>query len=60
MSTYRLSYADAVDVWVLHLRGEFQHLIAAKYGVNQGRINDVLKERMHSGSKQAALKQFGL
>ena len=58
MPTYRLSYSDAVDVWVSHLRGEFQHLIAAKYGVNQGRINDVLKERMHPGSKQAALRKL--
>ena len=57
MRTYRLTFDDAVDVWLRHWNGEFQHQIAAFYGVNQGRINDVLQERMHSGSRAAAEKQ---
>jgi hypothetical protein len=51
---YRLTREDATDVWVRYMRGEFQHSIAAVYGVNQGRVNDVLKERSHIGTKQFA------
>jgi hypothetical protein len=51
---YRLNFNDAIDVWLRHWAGEYQHHIAAAYGVNSGRINDVLKERSHVGSKQAA------
>jgi hypothetical protein len=55
-TTYTLTEADAVDVWLRHWRGEYQHQIAAHYGVNQGRINDVLKERKFIGSRAAAEK----
>jgi hypothetical protein len=51
---YRLTFNDAIDVWLRHWAGQFQHQIAAAYGVNSGRVNDVLKERTHVGSKQAA------
>lgn len=50
----KLSIDDAVDIWLRHWAGQFQHDIAAAYGVNQGRVNDVLKERMYVGSKQIA------
>jgi predicted XRE-type DNA-binding protein len=50
----KLSFADAVDIWLRHWAGQFQHNIAAAFGVNQGRVNDVLKERLHVGSKQVA------
>jgi hypothetical protein len=53
-ATYKLTYEDAVDIWLRHWAGEFQHDIAAAYGVNQGRVNDVLKERVHPGSKTSA------
>jgi predicted XRE-type DNA-binding protein len=49
-----LTFDDAVDVWLRHWHREFQHKIAASYGVNQGRINEVLKEKIHIGSKQIA------
>lgn len=52
--TYTLTFDDAVQTWLRHWNGEFQHKIAASYGVNQGRVNEVLKERLHPGSKQAA------
>jgi hypothetical protein len=52
--TYTLTFDDAVDVWLRYWSGEFQHKIAAYYGVNQGRVNEVLKERLHPGSKQVA------
>ncbi len=55
---YRLTFDDAVDVWPRHWLGEFQHNIAASYGVNPGRVNDVLKERAHYGSKAAAAAKF--
>jgi hypothetical protein len=54
LMTYTLTFDDAVDVWLRYWSGEFQHKIAAYYGVNQGRVNEVLKERLHQGSKQIA------
>jgi predicted XRE-type DNA-binding protein len=49
-----LSFDEAVDVWLRHRHGDLQHKIAASYGVNQGRNNEVLKEKIHIGSKQIA------
>ncbi len=40
---YRLTIDDAIDVWLRHWAGEYQHSIAADYGVNPGRVNEVLK-----------------
>lgn len=54
LKPYRLAYEDAINVWLRYWHGEFQHNIAASYGVNPGRVNEVLKERMHYGSKAAA------
>jgi hypothetical protein len=56
-TTYRLTFDDAIDVWLRYWAGEFQHDIAAAYGVNQGRVNEVLKEHTHLGSKAAAAKK---
>ena len=56
-ASYRLTFADAVEVWLRYWAGEFQHRIAAAFDVNPGRINEVLKERQHIGSKSAALKK---
>jgi len=54
LKPYRLAYEDAVNIWLRYWHGEFQHTIAASYNVNPGRVNDVLKERVHYGSKAAA------
>jgi len=54
LKPYRLVYEDAINIWRRYWHGEFQHNIAASYGVNPGRVNDVLKERAHYGSKSAA------
>jgi hypothetical protein len=55
---YRLSFDDAVDIWLCHWAGEYQHNIAASYGVNPGRVNDVIKHRKHPDSLAvAALKR---
>ena len=56
--TYRLTFNDAVDIWLRHWAGEYQHTIAAGHDVSQGRVNDVLNERVHIGSK-AALPRSG-
>ena len=53
----RLSFEDAVDVWLRHWGGEFQNRIAASYDVNPGRVNEVLKERTHVGSRAVAAKK---
>jgi len=53
--TYRLTFNDAVDIWLRHWAGEYQHTIVARYDVNQSRVNDVLNERLHIGSKAVAV-----
>lgn len=59
-SSKTLTFEDAVEVWRLRRQGWFQHRIAAQFDVNQGRVNDVLKERVHAGSREAASRDgFG-
>lgn len=53
-AAYRLTFNDAVIVWKKHWAGEYQHNIAALFGVNPGRVNDVLKYRKHVGSERVA------
>lgn len=53
-SVYRLTFQDAVDVWLRYWAGEYQHAIAASYDVNPGRVNEVLKGHKHVGSEQDA------
>lgn len=52
-----LTFDQAVEVWLLRWDGWYQNAIAAKLYTNQGRVNEVLKERKHLGSKQAALQK---
>ncbi|RUX95821.1 MULTISPECIES: hypothetical protein [unclassified Mesorhizobium] len=49
-----LTFNEAIEVWKLRAAGWFQHQIAAKFGVNPGRVNEVLKERKHAGSRMSA------
>ena len=51
-----LTFPEAVQVWQHRWEGEFQHHIAAYFGVNPARVNEVLKERTHLGSREAALR----
>jgi hypothetical protein len=53
-TTYRLTFDDAIDIWLRHWAAQFQHHIAAAYGVNSARVNEVLKEKTHLGSKAIA------
>ena len=50
----RLTFDDAVEVWLRHWRGEFQNRIAAHFDVNSARVNEVLQETKHIGSKGIA------
>ena len=50
----RLSFQDAIEVWRRYRAGEYQNRIAAAFDVNQGRVNEVLKGKMHPGSERAA------
>lgn len=54
--SYQLTFEDAVQIWLRSWRGEYQHFIAAVFGVNQGRISEVLNEHRHPGSKAKALR----
>lgn len=49
--SYKLTFDDAVHIWLRRWTGEYQHHIAASYGVNPGRVNDVLKGRKYPGSE---------
>lgn len=47
----RLNFDDAIKVWELFRKGEFQHRIAALFDVNPGRINEIIKGKSHVGSR---------
>ena len=51
-----LSDREAVAVWLMKWSGEKNHIIAAKLGINQGRIAEVLTEQKHVGSKDQAFR----
>ncbi len=52
--SYQLTEEDAVKVWLRYWDGDFQHHIAASFGVNPGRINEVIKRRRLVGSEAIA------
>ena len=52
--SYKLTFEDAIQIWRRYRAGEYQNRIAASFDVNPGRVNEVLKERIHVRSKQAA------
>jgi len=52
--TPRLTFEDATRVWLLHWAGTYQHDIAAHFGVNQGRISEILNGYTHPGSEASA------
>jgi hypothetical protein len=55
----KFTFEEAVDVWLRHWAGQFQHEIAAAYVINSGRVSDVLNEVTHVGSKQEAAQRLG-
>jgi plasmid maintenance system antidote protein VapI len=50
----RLTYADAIAVWLMRWAGTYQHDIAAHFGVNQGRISEILNGQRWPGSETSA------
>lgn len=53
-SARRLTFEDAKQIWTMRWRGAYQHDIAAHFGVNQGRISEILNDQAFVGSKEAA------
>jgi len=53
--SYRLTEKDAIEIWLRYWGGEFQHHIATSYGVNPGRVNEVIKRKRLVGSETIAL-----
>lgn len=55
--SYRLTYDDAVEIWLLYWDGHFQNRIAARFDTNPARVSNVIKERTFIGSKADAMKR---
>jgi hypothetical protein len=53
-----LTEIDAVDIWLRYWAGEFQHKIAAHYGINQGRISEIVSGKRFPASKRAAAERL--
>ena len=53
-----LNLSQAISVWLLHWNGEKQHQIAAKLGTNALRVDAVLSERLHVGSRERARRMM--
>jgi hypothetical protein len=58
LSITQFTREQAVDVWMRHFSGQYQHQIAAAYVINVRAVNHVLKEKTHVGSKQIAEARF--
>jgi hypothetical protein len=54
LSITQFTHEQAVDVWMRHFSGQYQHQIAAAYVINVRAVNHVLKEKTHLGSKEVA------
>jgi hypothetical protein len=52
-----LTETDAVQIWQRRLNGEAQHLIAAEFNVNPGRIAEVLSGKRFPNARATALAQ---
>jgi hypothetical protein len=52
-----LTLADAVEIWLRRAQGEAQHVLAAAYGVNPGRIAEVLSGKRFPEAQVIAEQQ---
>lgn len=52
--SHRLTFDEAVQVWLAIWRGEYKNRIAAHYDVNVARIYEVMSGKLHPGSEEAA------
>jgi hypothetical protein len=50
----KLTLDDAIAIWRRRGRGEAQHVLAADFGVNQGRIAEVLSGKRFPEAKRLA------
>jgi len=53
-SSPQVTFEMAAQFWLLRWSGMNQHDIAANFGVNQGRVSEVLNGYRHPGSEMAA------
>lgn len=51
----RLTLQDAIEIHLRRALGEAQHVLAAAFGVNPGRINEVLSGKLFPEAKRIAL-----
>ena len=56
--SYRLTFHDAVDIWIRHWNGEYQNRIAAHYDTNPARVSEVIKGHRHRGSREVASLKY--
>jgi hypothetical protein len=58
----QFSFEQAVDVWMRHFSGQYQHQIAAAYVINVRAVNHVLKEKthLHQANCRGAVQQVGV
>lgn len=56
--SYRLTFEDAVNVWMRFWEGEFQNRIAASYDANPARVAEVIKGTRHPGSREEAMRRY--
>lgn len=54
-----LTLEDAVEIWQQRWTGKAQHLLAAEYNVNPGRIAEVLSGKRFPESRGIALANSG-
>ncbi|HLG90338.1 MAG TPA: hypothetical protein VKZ79_24465 [Alphaproteobacteria bacterium] len=54
--SHRLTFDEAVQIWLSIWRGEYKNRIAARYDVNIWRIYEVKSGKLHTGSEDAARK----
>lgn len=54
----KLSWDEAVESWILLIGDWFKNRIAARYDVNVWRLYEVWNEKVHVGSKTAAIEKL--
>src|SRR5258706_11504793 len=56
--SHRLTFNDAIAVWKRYIDKDFVQRIAADMDCNVARVYDVVRGKMHSGSKEQAIAQL--
>jgi len=56
----RLTFEDAIEIWIRIIRGEYQSRIAADYDVNIGRISEIKTAKKFEGSEPKAREKLVL